>query len=89
MGSLQEHPQPSLLKDTLKAVEGLIDWNNVELFTNTLAPLNELLSSPDYRTPALRCLHSLIKKGMDYKLKYELITSLDILNTLTHLVQTA
>ena len=58
----------------------------MELFTNTLAPLNELLSSSEFRTPALRCLHSLIKKGMDYKLKFELISSLDVLNTLSHLV---
>ncbi len=84
-----DNKQSSLLRDTLKAIEGLVDWNSVELFSGVLPSLTSLVGSQLVRCSALRCLHSLIKKGMDYSLKFELLSSLNIMQILKKLMEDA
>ena len=52
------------VRQTLKVISQLIDWNDLGLFGNLVPYFLEFLKFPQYRAYAFECIGSIVDKGM-------------------------
>ncbi len=75
----------SLAQSCLRGLASYIVWVDINLVVpEAVRVLFQSLNDQVLCTPALMCLHSLCKKGMDPVLKVRMLQSIDLISVLTH-----
>ena len=80
---IQNHAQMNkkLVKNTIKAVSQLIDWNLINLFSEIINLVKDsLINILDYQSECLELINALINKGMELNQKCDLIKYLNVIN---------
>jgi hypothetical protein len=73
------------ISNCTKVISQLIDWNNLELFIESIYITLKFLNNEDFQADALLVLNAIVNKGMDVINKLEAIKLFDLLNIIDNL----
>jgi len=75
----EAHMNKKLVKNSIKAVSQLIDWNVISLFSDVINLVKEyLIQKIEYQSECLEMINALIAKGMELNQKLDVIKYLNL-----------
>jgi hypothetical protein len=75
----EAHMNKKLVKNSIKAVSQLIDWNVINLFSDIINLIKDsLIHKIEYQSECLETINALIEKGMELNQKLDLMKYLNV-----------
>jgi hypothetical protein len=75
----ESHFPKKLIKNSIKVISLLIDWNLLNIFEESVRIITSvLINNPEYENESLEVLNAIIQKGMEPNQKLELIKYLNL-----------
>lgn len=84
----ETHMNRKLVKNSIKAVSQLIDWNLINLFSDVINIVKDsLIHKVEYQAESLELLDALIEKGMELNQKLDLIKYLNVIQIIEEILK--
>lgn len=78
-----------IIKNAIKVTAQLLDWNALNLFSDSIAFINSnLINNSDYQSECLEVLNAVVEKGMEPTQKIEIIKFLDLNKIIEFILKT-
>lgn len=75
----EKHFPKKLIKNSIRVIAQLVDWNNLNLFNDSVTMITgSLINQLEYQPECLEVFNSVINKGMDPNQKLEVIKYLNV-----------